>query len=404
MEVTSSVLRPALQALNRAARALDRAGVELVSLDESRLADAACRTAGVSDFGDESFRGPLSMLLPALASEARLTLIGRIAARADIVGLLVNRLQLEADRRRQPGISDEQIRRPLFIVGLPRTGSTLLHQLLAQDPAARVARAWEVMEPSPPPEYHAYETDPRIARAARRLRWFDRIAPDFKKIHPLGAELPLECIAIMSASFVSPRFHTTYHVPSYQSWLASADLDPAYQFHRRFLQQLQWRVPAGHWVLKAPSHVFGFDALFRTYPDALVVQTHRDPLTVLASVASLTLILQRAFTDHLDVAEIGAEVTQRWSSGLERAMQTRLDPRLDERFLDVRYQELLRDPLASVRRIYDWFGMTLSKEAETRMRALSRRPSQGPARVAPVFVEHVRARCAGPRPSLQELP
>ena len=259
------------------------------------------------------------------------------------------------------------IRRPLFVVGLPRTGSTLLHHLLAQDPAGRVARAWEVMEPSPPPERARYETDARIGRAARRLAWFDRLAPEFKRIHPLGAELPLECIAIMSASFVSPRFHTTYHVPSYQTWLAGADLHPAYDFHRRFLQHLQWRAPAGHWVLKAPSHVFGFEPLFRTYPDAIVVQTHRDPLTVLASVASLTLVLQGAFTDHLDLEEIGAEVTQRWSSGLERAMHARRDARVDERFVDVRYHELLRDPMAIVRRIYDRFGMSLSAEAEARM-------------------------------------
>src|SRR6185369_7334142 len=353
MDGTSALLRTGLRALNRVGESLARAGVELVSLDEQRLLDTACRETGIPSFGDEGFREPLRLLLRALQSEGRLTLLGRIAARADIAGLLATRLRLEADRKRYAAIADEVIRRPLFVVGLPRTGSTLLHHLLAQDPGGRVARAWEVMEPSPPPDRARYETDARIGRAARRLAWFERIAPDFKRIHPLGAELPLECIAIMSASFASPRFHTTYHVPSYQAW----------------------RAPAGHWVLKAPSHVFGFEPLLATYPDAIVVQTHRDPLTVLASVASLTLVLQGAFTDHLDLAEIGAEVTQRWSSGLERAMQARRDARVDERFVDVRYQELLRDPMAIVRRIYDRFGMTLSAGAETRMqRYLARHP------------------------------
>ena len=368
----SPLLRTGLRILNRAGEGFERAGVELVSLDERRLLDAACRETGIPGFGDETFREPLRLLLRALDKEGRLTLLGRIAARADIAGLLATRLRLEADRKRYPGIADQTIRRPLFVVGLPRTGSTLLHHLLAQDPGGRVARAWEVMEPSPPPERARYETDARIGRAARRLAWFDRLAPDFKRIHPLGAELPLECIAIMSASFASPRFHTTYHVPSYQAWLAGADLHPAYDFHRRFLQHLQWRAPAGHWVLKAPSHVFGFEPLFATYPDAIVVQTHRDPLTVLASVASLTLVLQGAFTDHLDLVEIGAEVTQRWSSGLERAMEARRDVRVDERFFDVRYQELLRDPMAVVRRIYDRFGMALSAEAEARMQRFLR--------------------------------
>ena len=375
MEGTSALLRTGLRSFNRLGKRLERAGVELVSLDERRLLDAACRETGIPTFGDEDFRESLRLLLRALQSEGRLTLLGRIAARADIAGLLTTRLRLEADRKRYPAIADEAIRRPLFVVGLPRTGSTLLHHLLAQDPGGRVARAWEVMEPSPPPDRARYETDARIGRAARRLTWFDRIAPDFRRIHPLGAELPLECIAIMSASFASPRFHTTYHVPSYQAWLAGADLYPAYDFHRRFLQHLQWRAPAGHWVLKAPSHVFGFEALFATYPDAVVVQTHRDPLTVLASVASLTLVLQGAFTDHLDLAEIGAEVTQRWSSGLERAMQARRDARVDEQFVDVRYQELLRDPMAVVHSIYDRFGMTLSAGAKARMqRFLARHP------------------------------
>jgi Sulfotransferase family len=364
-----SAFRALLSVVNRAAAALERVGVTPVSLDEADLIGAARQATGLSDFGDDRFRVPFRVLLRALTTEARLTCIGRIVARGDIVALLTSRLRLEADRVRHPGIADEQVRRPLFIVGLPRTGSTLLHQLLAQDPAARVARAWEVMEPSPPPERGHYHTDPRIARAAWRLRWFDRLAPEFKKVHPLGAELPLECIAIMSASFLSPRFHTTYHVPTYQAWLADADLGPAYDFHRRFLQHLQWRMPAGHWVLKAPSHVFGFEALFRTYPDALVVQTHRDPLRVLGSVASLTWTLQGAFTDHLDVEEIGGEVTERWLTGLERAVEARLDPRLGQRFFDVRYDELVQDAMVIVRRIYDRFGMTLSAEAEARMRA-----------------------------------
>ena len=360
---------------NHAVAALERVGLGRVSLDEADLLRAARRAAAAFDFGDDGFRAPLGVLLRALASEARLTGIGRIAARTDIVGLLTNRLRLEADRARHPAIAREEIRRPLFIVGLPRTGSTLLHQLLAQDPAARVARAWEVMAPSPPPERDRYDTDPRIARAARQLQWFDRLAPEFKKVHALGAELPLECIAIMGGSFVSSRFHTTYHVPSYQAWLAAADLRPAYEFHRRFLQHLQWRAPAGHWVLKAPAHVFAFEVLFATYPDALVVQTHRDPLTVLGSVASLTVILQRAFTDELDLAEIGAEITRRWSDGLERAIEARRDPRVGDRFVDVRYEELLRDPMVSVRRIYERFGMTLPAEAEIRMREfLTRHP------------------------------
>jgi hypothetical protein len=348
---------------------LDRLGHRPIALDERALLEAAHRLTGLDDFGGDEFREPLRILLQGYDTEARLTLLGRIAARRDTLSLLANRLRLVDDRRRHPAIAEQRIERPLFIVGLPRTGSTLLHHLMAQDPTSRVAQAWEVMAPSPPPERARYETDPRIAEAERQLRWLDVLAPDFKSIHPLGARLALECIAIMAFAFLSPRFHTTYRVPTYQEWLERQDLRPAYAFHRRVLQHLQWRVPADRWILKAPSHLWGFEALFDTYPDARVVQTHRDPLTALASVASLTAVLQRAFTDELDLGEIGLEVTRRWATGLERGMQIRRNGALPaERFLDVNYHELVADPLATVRRLYAHFDIPFSEEAEGRMR------------------------------------
>ncbi|MGH7332555.1 MAG: sulfotransferase, partial [Candidatus Rokuibacteriota bacterium] len=266
MTVIPTALGAAIRTANAVGALLKRSGLPLISLDEPQLLAAARRRARLEDFGEDGFREPLRLVLQGLEHEARLTLIGRITAREDIVGLLANRLRLQEEGLRHPEIGAEQVRHPLFIVGMPRTGSTLLHHLLARDPASRVAQAWEVMAPSPPPEKATYETDPRIARAARQLRWFDAIAPEFKAIHPLGAQLALECIAIMSASFLSSRFHTTYRVPTYQNWLEGQDLGPAYRFHRRVLQQLQWRMPAGRWVLKAPSHLVAFDALLEAYP------------------------------------------------------------------------------------------------------------------------------------------
>ncbi len=369
MTAISTALGAAVRTANALGALLNRSGLPLISLAEQDLLAAARRRTRLEDFGEEDFREPFRIVLQGLEDEARLTLIGRIVAREDIVGLLTNRLRLQEDGKLQPEIGVEQVRQPLFIVGMPRTGSTLLHHLLAQDPASRVAQAWEVLSPSPPPEKATYGTDPRIASAARRLGWFDALAPEFKAIHPLGSQLALECIAIMSPSFRSSRFHTSYRVPTYQSWLEEQDLGPAYRFHRRVLQQLQWRGPARRWVLKAPSHLFAFDALLQTYPDARIVQTHRDPLTALASVASLTAILQRAFSHQLDLAEIGREVTDRWTNGLERAMQFRQSGSMAaDRFVDIHYHDLIRDPMAAVRRIYSSFEMALTEAAETRMR------------------------------------
>jgi hypothetical protein len=253
---------------------------------------------------------------------------------------------------------------------LPRTGSTLLHHLLARDPGSRVPQAWEVMAPSPPPERARYATDPRIREAATRLAWMDLLAPQFRSIHPLGAQNALECIAILAHTFMSSRFHTMYRVPTYQAWLEQQDLRPAYAYHRAFLQHLQWRGPSGRWVLKAPGHLYGLEAIFATYPDAIVVQTHRDPVGVLASVASLTAALHGAFSDHVDRAEIGAEVSRRWATGLERAMQFRQSTHpAARRIIDVQYDALVADPLGVIRGIYRRFELPLTPEAERRMRA-----------------------------------
>jgi Sulfotransferase family len=378
MAAASVGFRTLVRAFNIVGGALERVGVPVAGFEPaSIIAEARART-GLTDFGGDEFRNPLRRLLEGYKTEARFTTLGRLAAHRDTVALLANRLRLVEDRRRHPAIEHEVIRRPLFIVGLPRTGSTLLHHLLAQDPCSRVLQAWEVMFPSPPPEWSSYETDPRIRQAGRQLRWLDRLAPEFKAIHPLGARLALECIAVMSHSFLSPRFHTTYHVPSYQEWLERQDLRPAYEMHRRVLQHLQWRAPAERWVLKAPSHLHSLDALCTTYPDAIVVQTHREPLVVLASVASLTAVLQGAFTDRLDLEEIGHEVTRRWANGLERAMHLRQSGRVTgDRFYDVHYHDLLADPIAVIRRIYARFDIPFTEEAERRMRSHLIRNPQG---------------------------
>jgi Sulfotransferase family len=367
--LTASTTRAVIRAVNAAGRGLRRFGVEPVSLEERSLLEAACRETGLEDFGGDEFREPLRLVLHALQTEARLTLLGRLVARHDLLGLLTNRLRLTEDRKRHPGIAGQRIARPMFIIGLPRTGTTLLHHLISQDPASRAPRTWEVMAPSPPPEDTGDETDPRIDRAERQLRWLDWLAPEFKAIHPVGARLAIECIAILSHSFFSSRFHTTYRVPSYQAWLKKQDMRPAYAYHRRFLEHLQWRTRGDRWVLKAPAHFYALDSLFAIYPDALVVQTHRDPRTALGSVASLTLSLQSAFAGPLDLAEIGREVVQSWTEGLARAMRVRQAGTIPaERFFDIHYHDLIADPIGTIRRIYTHFGLPLTAEAERRMR------------------------------------
>lgn len=349
-------------------RGLDGILRRLVPLDEESLLASARRRARAEDFGDEAFREPLRRLLDSLENESRLRPLGRIGARTDLVQMLVNRLEMQRDRTTHPDIAAEEIRRPLFITGLPRTGSTFLHGLLAQDPANRVPLHWQTREPSPPP-LGADDERRRARRAERQIRIFYRLCPDFRRIHPVAAWMPEECVVILSHAFLSFQFSSTFFVPSYQNWLEHQDLEPAYRLHRRFLQHLQWRRPGERWVLKAPPHLPGLHALFAVYPDANVVMTHRDPTEVVASVSSLHYVLRRTFCSGISARDVGPEVTQMLAGDIERGLAARDDGvAAAERFLDVRYADLLADPMAAVRRIYHHFDMPLAADAEERMR------------------------------------
>ena len=246
--------------INAAGRRFVKNGFSWLKLDEATLLDKACGGTGLEDFGDDSFREALRVLLQAYESEADLNFIGRLCVHGDTVRLLANRLRLVADRRRYPAVADEVIRRPLFITGLPRSGTTFLHALLAQDPAHSAPQVWEVMYPSPPPERATYDADRRIAATARQLRLIDILMPDFKTVHLIDARLPQECIAITNHAFRSYTFESMYRVPSYRSWHDRQDKRPEYEFHRSFLQHLQWRCPGSRWVLKAPSHLLALEA------------------------------------------------------------------------------------------------------------------------------------------------
>jgi hypothetical protein len=358
-----------LRVFNTVGGALRSAGLPLVSLDEEALFERARRATGLSDFGDAWFRVPLRILLDAFDTEAELTVLGRVIARSDITRLLQNRLYMVDAHRRHPEIAAAPMRAPLFIVGLPRTGTSILHELMAQDPANRVPMTWEVMHVWPPPERATYESDPRIAAVENHLAGVDRLIPGFKSMHPMGAQLPQECVALTAHDFASMVFSTTHTVPSYDAWLDRADLRPVYASHRRQLQYLQWRCPAQQWVLKSPGHLWALDALLAEYPDARIVQTHRDPLKVIASLASLVPYLRGMASDRIDRRAIGREWTARLAAGLQNASEVR-DRQLTDRtrVFDMHFREFIRDEIGMVRRIYDHFGMALSPEAEQRMR------------------------------------
>ena len=368
-----------LRALNLAGRAARAVGLPLLDLDPEALLAAAAARSGLSDFGDARFRAPLRLLFESYERDASLTAFGRLLVRRDAQRLLENRLHLQDAWTRHPEILGGEIRAPIFVLGLPRTGTSILHELLAEDPANRVPMTWEVQRIWPPPERASFETDPRIAEAERHFSGVDQVLPDFKRIHRMGARLPQECVALTCHDFSSLVFHTSHRVSSYQEWLDAADLRFVYESHRRQLQYLQWRCPAERWVLKSPGHLWALGALLAVYPDARIVQTHRDPLRVVASLAHLVTVLRGMGSDAADTREIGADWTRRLADGLERTIAVRLSGALPpERVFDVQFGEFVGHEIATIRRIYDHFGLGLSSEAEARMsRYLAANPKDG---------------------------
>ena len=345
---------------------LEKTRIRSTPITAAELIGTAKRRCGLDDFGEGEFFEALSRLLDSSQEEARLNLIGKVALKVDVLEALCTRLKMERDRQFYPNISRQEIREPLFIVGLPRTGTSVLHRLLAADPEHRAPLMWEVRSPSPPTPA---DEKRRIQRATQSCNFFNWLVPTFRYVHAVGAEVPQECVSLMTPTFLSDQFDAMYYVPSYRAWFFRQDLRPAYKYHHHFLQHLQFRRGARRWILKAPTHMFAMPALLSVYPDALFVQTHRTPVDSMASVSSLVTILRSAFSDAVDPITVGREAIHYWSETMEKFLPER-DRLAENRICDIKYDEIRREPIGAIRQIYDYFGWSLSREADQRMRGL----------------------------------
>ncbi len=343
-----------------------------VSLDlATLLAEAQQRAGGLDDFGSGPFVEPMQRLLDSLEKDAQLNALGRMIARERVLGHTVNRLDYINDRKRFPDIAKERIVKPLFIVGLPRTGTTILHDILAQDPRSRAPLTWETMFPSPPPEAATFDSDPRIARCAATFPDVDRQIPGFKAMHPMGATLSQECVTMMAETMCTPLFHNQFRVPTYQDWVdQEADWSHVYEFHQRQLQHLQWRNHGERWVLKTGAHMWGLEHLLNTYPDARIVFTHRDPVQSITSYASLTSLVRTMGSDSVDRREVADDWTSRLKRVLEHAIEVRsANEYPDAIFYDMHFSDFVKDQFAVVEQIYEAFDVPITSLAADRMKA-----------------------------------
>jgi hypothetical protein len=362
---------------------------------------AATAQTGLGDFGEDSFREGLDVLVRSFQEEASLNETGEAVVYPRLVGHLVNRLQIEDWYRRHPEIDDVAIVDPLFGLSLPRTGSTVLSFLLAQDPDVRYLRRWESSAPCPPPST-VQGPDPRLlaaAAAAERVGEKDHVPSDVNG--------PMECLDIMALDFRTQMYHAFGRIPTYARWVTHADLTPTYTYERRVLKLLQWGETVRPWRLKSPAHMLWIDSLVRAFPDARFVMTHRDPTDVILSVCAVYADIAGTFTDDLDFGYIGRLNVEQWSTAIERVMKFR-DDGGDDRFYDIDFRSMQADPIGEVRGLYAWLDRPVSTEFERRMvrwydqNAANHQPSEHADaatygldldQVRPLFAEYA-TRCA----------
>lgn len=348
--------------------------------DRDALIDGAIAATGLDDFGAPTWQEGLDLLLDGLATEARLSELGTTVVEAEIGGYLRNRLGIVAHRTAHPELGERPITRPLVIVGQPRTGTTILYDLLAQDPANRAPLSWEVDLPCPPPATATYDTDPRIDECEATAEMADLVIPGFRAFHPIGARLGQECVRMTGSEFRSMIFSVQYELPTYNRWLLDdADLAPAYRWHRTFLEHLQSEHMCERWLLKSPAHLWHLGELLAEYPDAVVIQTHRDPLKVIASVSALAAHLRQMASDSPSLAAAAHQYERDIFDGLDRSLEARRSGLLPpEQVVDVQFTDFLADPFATIAALYDQLGLDLSAEAEANMRAfLASNPGDG---------------------------
>jgi len=347
--------------LGRAGRRLGLAG----DLKAEVLVERARRKTGLADFGDEGHFEALAVLVESINDEARLSATGRLIQKSRLTGALVNRLRIEELLRTHPEIHDIDLGRIILVTGLQRSGTTLLQRLLNSNPDIRGLSGAELLEPVPKGGLRGLGEIARKLRAILAHRAMTYLSPGFMAVHPISHSEPEEDVLLLDLSFMSQTPEATMHVPRYSRWLEGRDHSQAYQHFRKVLKILCWQRPGSLWVLKTPHHMEYLDVFLKTFPDARIIQTHRDPRKTLPSFCSMVAQGRAIFSDRVDPGEIASHWCRKTRRMIEltEAVRSGADP---DRFTDVSYYDLVKDPIAQLRRIHQWVGVDLDDTAVQR--------------------------------------
>lgn len=340
------------------------------------LEASATRLTTLTDFGGDDYRDGLAVLLESYARDEDLTELGRKIKRAELRGALVARLVSEVGFQ-QHLVDEAIIERPIFVTGLPRSGTTALHRLLAADPAHQGLQQWLCEMPQPRPPREIWPDHPGYRQIVARFEKFYAAHPDFAGVHYIAADTVEECWQLLRQSAMSVSYESLAHVPTYSAWLGEQDWTAAYHRHRRNLALIGANEPEKRWVLKNPSHLFALDALLAVYPDAMVVQTHRDVRTTLASSCSLSALATQGYSTRFVGARIGRDQLDLLGRGADLFMAAR-DRHDPAHFYDVAYDDLVRDPTGTVASIYGHFGLPWTDAAHTAVEAEDATSRSGP--------------------------
>jgi Ni/Co efflux regulator RcnB len=344
------------------------AGDESFETSLEALHEEARTSTGLDDFGDPSYREGLEILLASLDEDENLSPLGRAIYRGQLVNILATRLRVEQRLGEHPELADHAIRRPIVITGLVRTGSTALHYLMGQDPGLQKLEYWLAAEPQPRPPRDSWAAHPDFEAAKQELDFLYNTTPDLMAVHEMKADWPEECRHILHQCFTDDRFETSATLPRYNEWYHGTPHPETYRRHKRVLQLIGSTDPERRWLLKYPVHLRQLDALFAVYPDSCVVQTHRDPRTVIASYASFISKIRRMHQKDVDVAYVAREQMESWAHAAEAGMRFR-DEHGSDQFYDLQFRDFMADPVGSVKRIYERFDQALSAEGEKQLQA-----------------------------------